>query len=367
MVVRQIGQSEQITVNPIKIAQIGCGHPHSAAHLGTFTTLKEVRSIVLCDPDAAAAEKLRQKAPGRVEAVVGNLDAALARDDVQFVNLCLPNDETPDAIARAARAGKHIMSEKPCAVSAEALKPALDEVARAKAGFLVHFTNRYRPDVREMVRLIRAGAIGRLTSVETRMVTTQPKFRDPKHWLFKRARTGGGILAWLACHYIDLARVLTAAEVASVAAQCATTSAEAIDVEDTAVCAFRFTNGALGSLHAGYLLARGTAGYIMPGYDAYIAVRGTEGALVLEPFHSPQDSLLHISTTHQVREQPFTYSKGEGYGGEYGQAFVRDFINAAQRGEPSPAGADAALATRRILDACYASSSAGRTISVNQV
>ena len=353
-------------MNAIKIAQIGCGHPHSASHFGTFNALKEVGAIVLCDPDKAVAEKLREKAPDRVEAVMDNLDAVLARADVRFVNICLPNDETPAVIAQAARAGKHILCEKPCAVSAAALEPALDEVARAKVGFLVHYTNRYRPDIGEMVQLIRGGTIGRLTSVEMRMVTTQPKFRDPKHWLFKRARTGGGILAWLACHYMDLARVLTGAEVSSVTAQCATTSGEAIDVEDTAVCGFRFSNGALGSLHAGYLLARGRAGYIMPGYDACIAVRGTEGALVLEPYHSPQDSLLHISTTKQVRDATFQTVKGEGYGGEYGQAFVRDFINAALRGAPSPAGPDAAMAVRRILDACYASSDTGTTVSVSK-
>jgi predicted dehydrogenase len=347
-----------------KIAQIGCSHPHAAGHVATLAQLEEVQSIILCDADAAAAQKVREKAFHRVETIVDKMDLVLEREEVKFVNICLPNDEAPAAIMRAARAGKHILCEKPCAVNAAALKPALEAVAKAKVGFLVHFTNRYRPDVREMHRLIRDNAIGRPLSIEMRMVTTQPKFRDPKHWLFHRARAGGGILSWLGCHYIDLARVLTGAEVTSVAAQCATLSGEAIDVEDTAACAFRFGKDMLGSLHAGYLLARGKPGFIMPGYDAYIAVRGVDGQLVLEPYHSPDSSIVHVSTTQQVRDIHFQHDKAPGYGGSYGQQFLRDFFKAALAGDPSPAGPDAALATLRIVDACYESSASGKMVAV---
>ncbi|MBM4082356.1 MAG: hypothetical protein FJ278_21810, partial [Planctomycetes bacterium] len=92
-------------MSPTKVALIGCGHPHSTGHLTTFKIMLEVAAIHLCDPDTAAAEKLRQAAPDRVEAVHGSLDALLAREDVKAVAICLPNDETPAAIVAAARAG----------------------------------------------------------------------------------------------------------------------------------------------------------------------------------------------------------------------------------------------------------------------
>ena len=99
-----------------------------------------------------------------------------------------------------------------------------------------------------------AGAIGRLLSVELRMVTTQVGMRNPESWLFDREQAGGGILAWLACHWLDAFRYVTGEDIVRVQAEVATLGGEAIDVEDTAVLAFRTSGGAVGSLHVGYLL-----------------------------------------------------------------------------------------------------------------
>ena len=61
------------------------------------------------------------------------------------------------------------------------------------------------------------------------MVTSQVKFRNPKHWLFDRSISGGGILSWLGCHYIDLLCYIMAADITSVSAVVDTLSGEDID------------------------------------------------------------------------------------------------------------------------------------------
>jgi hypothetical protein len=68
-------------------------------------------------------------------------------------------------------------------------------------------------------------------------------------------------VAWLACHWLDAFRFITGEEIVRVQAELATLSDEPIDVEDTAALAFRTSSGAIGSQHAGYVLALGSPGY----------------------------------------------------------------------------------------------------------
>ena len=92
---------------------------------------------------------------------------------------------------------------------------------------------------------------------------------------------GGGVLAWLGCHWLDALRFVTGEEIVRVQAELATTSGESIDVEDTAAVSFRTSGGAVGSLHAGYLLAVGNPGYRAAGHDIALILRGTLGATLL--------------------------------------------------------------------------------------
>ncbi|MGI8484972.1 MAG: Gfo/Idh/MocA family protein, partial [Thermomicrobiales bacterium] len=212
--------------------------------------------------------------------------------------------------------------------------------------------------------LYQGGAIGRLTSVELRMVTTQVGFRNPRHWLFQREISGGGVLSWLGCHMLDLLRYVTGEEIVSVAAQLATTSQEEIDVEDTAAVSFRISGGAIGSLHAGYLLAKGAPGYRGAGYDRAVHLRGTHGTLSF-PFDGP----LLLETTAPVwrrassRTYDFTLPSTPGYGGTHGADFVRAFLLATPDA-PSPAGAEDALRVLEILDAIYEADRSGTTVAV---
>ncbi len=140
--------------------------------------------------------------------------------------VALPNREAPGTLLRVVRAGRPVLADKPCARTAAEFLPVLS-------------------------------ALGGLTSVELRMATTQVGMRDPSHWLFRHEVAGGGILSWL-----DLLRYLTGEE-----------------VEDVAGLGMRLSGGAVASLYAGYLLAGGRPGYIAPGYDQAIILRGAEGAV----------------------------------------------------------------------------------------
>src|SRR5205823_5227549 len=109
----------------------------------------------------------------------------------------------------------------------------------------VHYPWRAHPISRDVRGMLAAALFGTPVAVEARMVTSQPRFRDPGHWLFNSAAAGGGVLAWLGCHVLDLLRYLLQDEVVEVSSLTASLCEPGLGVEDSAALSLRFGNGAL--------------------------------------------------------------------------------------------------------------------------
>jgi predicted dehydrogenase len=344
------------------VAMVGLTHPHSAMYLETLQAVDEVSGIVLVDSDSSASADT-------TKAIARYTDAqpALQRADVSHVLVALPNDRTPEALLQAIDAGKAVFTEKPGARSAREFQPVLAALERRPVPFCVAYLNRWAPAIRQMRELFRAGALGRLTSVELRMVTTQVGRRSPQSWLFQRDRAGGGVLAWLGCHWLDALRFVTGDEIVRVQAETAATSGEAIDVEDTAVVAFRMARGAVGSLHAGYLLAVGNPGYRDAGYDIAMILRGTLGAIAYTGGRNEAplafESVAPEWRAASRRTFQFTSTPSLGYGGLAGLDFFRAFLCARSASEV-PAGAGDAMRVLEVLGAIYAAAESGRGVEV---
>jgi predicted dehydrogenase len=244
----------------------------------------------------------------------------------------------------------------------------LESAARRGVLGSVYYQNRWSPQYRQAARLRHAGALGRLMSAELRMVTTAVALRDPRGWLFNKATAGGGILHWLGCHSIDLLRFVSGEEVTAVTAMVATLSGEAIDVEDVATLSLRLSSGALATLHAGYLIAGGPAGYLGGTYDQYFGLRGTLGRLWTPPGADEPALVLESLAPgwDHARRHTFAYSlpQSEAYAGIFGMDFLRGFFRAALEGGQPPVTGEDALKVLQIIEAAYQSSATGRTITL---
>jgi predicted dehydrogenase len=348
----------------------GLTHPHAEMYLETLEALDEVSSVVLVDPDEAARGAMSEKTR-KLRGACPIIDEALDRWDVSHALVALPNASTPATLVRVIDSGKGVFTEKPGARSAAEFAPVLAALERRPVPFAVAYMNRGAPAIVEARELYQAGAIGRLLSVELRMVTTQVGMRNPASWLFHREQAGGGILAWLACHWLDAFRFVTGEEIVRVQAEVATLSGEAIDVEDSAVLAFRTTSGAVGSLHAGYLLALGNPGYRAAGHDVGLILRGSDGVIQYSAARGQETPPLVLESraprwrAASRRGFELTPTPSPGYGGLAGLDFFRAFLAAAP-GEPTPAGAIDALRVLEVLDAAYASAASGRAIEVER-
>jgi UDP-N-acetyl-2-amino-2-deoxyglucuronate dehydrogenase len=346
----------------------GLSHPHAIAHLKTLNQSEWVDKVFLFDESFELIQKVRQTHGAKVVEGYSDLDQMLTATDIDFGVACFRNDLNADLCIRLLKSGMHVISEKPIGNNVASVAAAVQTAKEAKLILGVMYQNRYHPTTQAAKQLIQDGVIGDVTACEARMVTSQVKFRNPKHWLFNNAQSGGGILSWLGCHYIDLATYILGKDIVQVSGVVDTLSGEDIDVEDVASVTFRFANGALGSMQAGYQLAISGAGYMGPTYDTYMGFRGRLGRVFWEPTKAPPD--LHLESvadgwkTAPQRSFSYVLPQVDAYGGAHGVLFINDFIKAMHgEGEP-PATGDDALKVARIIEAVYVSDESGKRINL---
>ena len=353
----------------VHAALLGLDHPHSIAHLRTLQEVSEVASITVWDEDEEMLQSTLRDHGEKVSATTTDLASVLERDDILFVVAALRNDLGPPIFTRALEAGKHLITDKPIGKTAVESEQIAAVARREQRKLGVFYQNRALPPIQDARRIIEQGLIGDLVSVEMRMVTTQVQVRNPQHWLFDNDKSGGGILSWLGCHYIDQILNVTQDEIVSAAAQLATRSGTGIDVEDVAALSLGFASGAVGTLHTGYMLSLSGGGYHNAvGYDTYVGVNGRTGRVTYSSNGTPTS--IYVESSHPSwasaprRTFDYTFTDSPAYGGPHGEAFLRAFIDACLgNGEPMATGEDA-IRVAKVVDAAYESNRTGRRVSI---
>ena len=344
---------------PVRAALIGLTAPHSKGWLQTLLASPVVRELVVCDAEAQSLDL-----PEGIAACYTSLDALRAAEQVQFGLVSLPNDEIGAAARPLLRAGVPLIIEKPAGRTAADIAALNEAAARAGTIWATGFLNRCLPVAREFKRVVEAGALGEIVSIEGRMVTSSVQQRNPGHWLFDGQRAGGGILHWLAIHTIDLIRYLSGLEYGSVSGSVSTLSGTGISVEDVAALSVTMSNGALGSIHAGYMLKQRYG-------DIHLALRGTLGEAVwpMYDWQGRGDTLYVRSqapgwdtAAEHVTRAP--EGQGEGYGGPVGLQYIDDFITAAQQGTAFVTDGQDALRAMQLVEGAYAASESGRRVDL---
>jgi len=318
--------------------------------------LREIRRIVLWDAEPSvvqASDSLPRS--GKTVLVTPHLETALAACD--FAIVAVRHDQSAALAQRVLAAGKHLLAEKPVGLNPAEIRSVQQAAAGTGLVASVLYPRRLHPCAIAMRRHVATRELGPLFSLEARFLTTQVKFRNPSSWLFRRRHSGGGILLWLGCHYLDLLQHVSGDEITGVAARLARRSGRRIDVEDTAALALQFRSGAVGTFHAGYALAFAGSGYLNAGgYDAYLALNGRSGRLVW-PGVVP---CLAVELPSGMRKKSYRLRETTSYAGAAGERFVRQFI-AAVRGEAAPPSTLAdALRTAQIIAAAERSARTGR-------
>jgi UDP-N-acetyl-2-amino-2-deoxyglucuronate dehydrogenase len=225
-----------------RIALVGCGRI-SKNHFEAISRVDGLSLSAVCDADAsraaAAGEQWGVPAFAAYEEMV-------ERTSADAVAICTPSGLHPAQGILAARAGKHVISEKPMAISLTAADELVQACDAAGVHLFVVKQNRLNPPVQLLKRAIDKGRFGRLYMADCTVRWTRPQeYYDQAPWRGTWEFDGGAFMNQ-ASHYVDLLQWLMG-PVESVMAKTATL-ARRIEAEDSGVAIFRFRNGALGSM-----------------------------------------------------------------------------------------------------------------------
>ncbi len=207
--------------------------------------------------------------------VYQNIQELLADSEIQIVTIATVSGAHLDSCLAAAKAGKHIICEKPLEVTTHRIDQILDVCRENGVTCAGIFNRRFYPAIQEFKKAVDQGRFGKITMVEAAIKWYRDQeYYDSGAWRGTWALDGGGALMNQSIHTIDQLLYLCG-PVKSVTASMACLIHEGIEVEDTAVAQLEFVNGALGVIHGS------TACWSSEGHPAEVQVCGEKGSVFM--------------------------------------------------------------------------------------
>jgi predicted dehydrogenase len=257
---------------PLRVGIVGTGAIAQVVHLPAYLRLPSVRLTALCDADPTKLRLLQSRYG--IPHVHRTLEDLLARDDVDAVDVCLPNHLHQAAVLAALAAGKHVLCEKPLAADAEGVEAVLEAQRRTGLHVLVGMNHRFRSDSILVKRFLEEGGVGEPFYVRAGWLQRRGLL-EPTNWRYRRSIAGGGAFTDLGIQLLDLALWLTDYPRLDRVAARFVHGTPSIEVEDSAVALLRGETLAV-ALEVSWTFA------LDADYHA-LTVFGTEGSAQLEP------------------------------------------------------------------------------------
>ncbi len=314
--------------DPVRFAILGPGvvaEFHRKAIEANAECGAVLAAVAHYDPARFDALSARFGVPCRHEADV------LADPAIDAVILCTPSGLHAGQAIAAAEAGKHVLVEKPLALTTAEADQMIAAAERAGVRLGVVFQRRAEPLYQRIHQALSAGDLGDLTlGVVTMPYVRSQDYYDSGAWRGTWALDGGGVLMNQGIHLIDLLTWYLGDPVTVHAI--GGTLARDIEVEDTAVAALRFAGGALGTISATTTAA--------PGFPHRLELFGTQGGIQVE---GEQVARWHLADPARATVPPLPPGEaaGAGAGGDpRGIALtghigiIRDFVEAVRENRP---------------------------------
>jgi len=331
---------------------IGCGGI-GRVHARAVSNTPDVELIAVSDIVHEKADKLAHEFGARC--AYAEYRDLLARDDIQIVSICTPSGTHADVGIDAARAGKHVLTEKPIDITLPKVDRLID-VCNEQNVRLACILQRRTLDVWQLVkRTIDVGKLGRmvLASAYLKYCRSQDYYDSGGGWRGTWALDGGGALMIQGIHMVDILQWIMGP--VDLVLGFAEHLVRDIEVEDTAVASIRFRSGALGTVEA--------ATSVVPGMEHRMEFHGEHGTIRVEgenivEWHVPGEDLATAIAQVECAEDRMSPDP-EGISPRGHQIQIADLVSAVREDrEPMVTGAEARKAVELIL-AIYESARTG--------
>jgi predicted dehydrogenase len=237
----------------VGVAIVGVGRISVNEMLPAFAQSKHARPVALVSGDRAKALKVAHQYNIPESAVLDykDYDKLASMPEVQAVYIALPNSMHAEYTVRAARAGKHVLCEKPMANSVAECKQMIEACRKAGRKLMIAYRSQYEANDLALLKMIQDKKLGPLK--EFISVNSQ-HMADPQHWRLKRALAGGGALPDVGLYCINAARFLSGEEPVEVSGNVYSTPGDPRfkEVEESCQFMLRFPSGFVATCSTGY-------------------------------------------------------------------------------------------------------------------
>lgn len=334
------------------VAIIGCGSIHRV-HADAIAASELGRLVCVVDivEERARASAAKYGCRWYVDYL-----EAINDDEVDVVHICTPHYLHSTMAIEAVRVGKHVLVEKPVAISVNQAQEMARESKKHGRYIGVCFQNRFNPESQKAKEIIDSGEIGAVKGVKG--IVTWYRTREyylESGWRGRFATEGGGVLINQSIHTLDLMQWLGGGVRAVKGSVSTNLLGDAIEVEDTADALLFFKNGARGIFYA-------TNCYVdnSPVEIEIICEKATlriyDGALVMEQGGNVRRLLS--------KESGQTAYKS--YWGKSHAILIEEFYKAVLNGDSGHIiSVEEGMESLKIIDGIYKSSSTGNVININ--
>ena len=344
--------SQPAITGRVRVALVGCGRI-SKNHLEAIAKVAELELVAVADSDASRAEAIgaAHGVPG-----FGSLEEMLATVPSDLVTICTPSGLHPQHGIIAARAGRHVLTEKPMAISLAGADDLVQACDAAGVHLFVVKQNRLNPSIQLLKRAVDKGRFGRIYMANTTVRWTRPQaYYDQESWRGTWEFDGGAMMNQ-ASHYVDLMQWLVG-PVESVMAKTAT-QARRIEAEDSGVAVLKFRSGALGVIEVSVLtFPRNLEGSItILGETGSVKIGGTAVNRVEHwqfETYDDDDKLVEAAST----SPPTVYGFGH-------EGYYRNLLPALQGSARPDTDGRAGRKSLELILAIYESAKTGREVPI---
>jgi glucose-fructose oxidoreductase len=328
----------------IGYAVVGTGDLTRQAVLPAFNTAQNSRLVAIVGSDRAHAQALAQehRATGYH---FEEFRQCLNRDDVHAVYIALPKSMHCDYTVDAARAGMHVLCDRPMAVTGDECRRMIRTCQTNRVKLMVSYRLQFQPSVMKTLDLVRTGQLGALKTFSADFTYRMASADDVR----LQRRLGGGSVYELGISCITTARMLLGFEPAQVMAMTARTSRRyGGDVDEGTVALIRFPDERLAHFHSSFGEEPAST----------FTVFGEEGWLRVTPAFVP-DLETHLTVCRQGRREEFTFDPTDQFAAEI--EYFSDCVIADR--PPEPSGIEG-LQDVRMVEAIYRSARDGRPVTL---
>lgn len=330
----------------IGYAIVGLGG-YAEVIMSKFAGCEHSRLVALVSGTPAKLERFGKQydVPASHHYSYATFDRIRDNPDVDVVYVILPNSMHAEYTVRAARAGKHVMCEKPMAVSSAECRTMIDACRRAGRKLMIGYRSRFEPHNQLAIKLAREKFVG-----PTRIITSEHGFpARPGQWRLEKPLSGGGSLMDIGVYSLNAVRYLSGEEPVEVSAIESTDRSDPrfATVEDRINFVLRFPSGIEATCVSSY----------SSGHNAFRVI-GTEGWIGMEPATPYDGHKLFVHKDGKTEQRDVQTATNQ----HVGQLdhFARCIIDGTQPLVPGEEG----LADLRVIEAIYESARTGRRVAI---